>query len=192
MRSAVRHIPNVISAARVCATPVLLGLAYWGQLDPFKWLLLAALLSDIMDGLIARAFGLASKLGASLDSTADSLLIVATIYGLWAFFGDLLREHSLAIIFALGLWALEIGWALRRYGRLSSFHTYLVRAGAYAQGTFVVVLFLWGFQPWLFYSTIALIVLGSLEEFVLLWLLPEWEADVRGVYWVLRRRRAAS
>jgi len=36
----------------------------------------------------------------------------------------------------------------------------------------------------------TLLVLSTGEEFVLLWLLPEWTADVGGLYWVLQRRAA--
>ena len=31
--------------------------------------------------------------------------------------------------------------------------------------------------------------MATLEEFILMWLLPEWTADVRGVYWILAQRR---
>jgi hypothetical protein len=48
---------------------------------------------------------------------------------------------------------------------------------------------LFGYQAWVFYSMIVLTVLAYGEELVLLFLLPEWTADVRGIYWVLTRRR---
>ena len=32
-------------------------------------------------------------------------------------------------------------------------------------------------------------LVATLEEFLLMWLLPEWTADVRGVYWILAQRR---
>ena len=83
----------------------------------------------------------------------------------------------------------EVLVSLARYHRLSSFHTYLVRASAYGQGIFVVGLFFWGYWSWLFYVMWIVSCLGQAEEFVLLALLPEWTHDVRGLYWVLRARR---
>ncbi|MGD2056908.1 MAG: CDP-alcohol phosphatidyltransferase family protein, partial [Gammaproteobacteria bacterium] len=167
-------------------------LAFQGQEEPFKWLLLAALLSDILDGLIARAFALASPLGATLDSIGDSLLMVAAACGVWVFHPDFVEEHGPTVLLVLGLWVLEMLVSFWRYGKLSSFHAYSVRVGAYLLGIFVMVLFLWGFNRWIFYLTVLVNVLGYLEEFVLLWLLPQWTPNVRGVYWVLRKQRDAA
>src|SRR5271169_4559558 len=63
-------VPNAISLTRLAAAPILFWLAYAGNERSFKWLLLAALLSDIADGLIARTFHLVTVLGAKLDSIA--------------------------------------------------------------------------------------------------------------------------
>ena len=76
-----RHVPNAISVARLCATPVLIGLAWAGLKTPFTWLLLGALLSDAADGYIARAFSLTSPVGALLvgDANADGVVNEADI-----------------------------------------------------------------------------------------------------------------
>jgi CDP-diacylglycerol--glycerol-3-phosphate 3-phosphatidyltransferase len=171
---------------------VLLVFAYSGMLEPYKWLLLGALLSDILDGLIARGFGLASALGALLDSLADALLMIAAGYGIWVFHPAFLHEHALAVTLVLGLWLAELLASLWRYGKLSSFHLYSVRLGAYALGIFIMVLFLWGFNRWVFYVALITNVVGYLEEFLLLVLLPDWSPNVRGIYWVLRSRKQSS
>lgn len=171
---------------------MLVALAYTGRVEPYQWLLLAALLSDILDGLIARGLGLTSPLGALLDSLADSLLMIAAGYGVWVFHQAFLHEHALAVTLVLGLWLAELLASLWRYGKLSSFHLYSVRAGAYALGIFIMVLFIWGFNPWVFQAAVVTNVVGHLEEFALLWLLPEWTPNVRGIFWVLRRQRQSA
>jgi cardiolipin synthase len=79
-------IPNAISAARLAGVPVFLWLVlgprtatadYWAV-----GLLIAAGLSDWLDGKIARAFNQASRLGQLLDPAADRLYIVSTIIAL--------------------------------------------------------------------------------------------------------------
>jgi cardiolipin synthase len=79
-------IPNAISAARLAGVPVFLWLVlgprtatadYWAV-----GLLIAAGLSDWLDGKIARAFNQASRLGQLLDPAADRLYIVSTIVAL--------------------------------------------------------------------------------------------------------------
>ena len=66
MRTAI-VIPNLISALR-------LGLAAWFPFAPEAaraWLLIAAGVSDLADGYIARRYHLSSWVGGLLDATAD-------------------------------------------------------------------------------------------------------------------------
>jgi CDP-diacylglycerol--glycerol-3-phosphate 3-phosphatidyltransferase len=91
---------------------------------------------------------------------------------------------------AVGLWALEDVLALVRYGRLSSFHTYLSKIVANLLGFFIGWLFLFGFEPWMLYLAAGMSIVASLEELALLRVLPEWRADVRGLWWVWREGRA--
>jgi len=63
---------------------VLVGLAWVGASRPFLVTLAIALLSDVVDGLLARWLGQTSELGARLDSTGDLLLyVVLPICGIW-------------------------------------------------------------------------------------------------------------
>ncbi len=188
-----RHAPNAISAARIAAAPVLAILATSGRREAFTVLLVCALLSDILDGWLARRFALASRLGALLDSVADAALLLVALYGVWRFHPEVLERHRVAGFVLLGATLLEHAVALLRYGRLSSFHTYLSKAAGYALGFCVGLGFLVGFTPALVYAAVGLAVLGTLEELALLAVLPEWRSDVKGLAWVLReRRRAAS
>jgi len=79
-------IPNGISAARLAGVPVFLWLVlgprtatadYWAV-----GLLIAAGISDWLDGKIARALNQTSRLGQVLDPAADRLYIAATIVAL--------------------------------------------------------------------------------------------------------------
>ncbi len=186
-----RHLPNVISALRLLAAPVLVWLAWRHQQTAFAWLLVASLVSDIADGLIARLFAFTSRLGAALDSTADALLLLTAVYGAMVFQPGVVRDHWRAVALLLGFWVVETAAALVRYGRLSSFHTYLSKAAGYAMGIFIGVLFLFDFHAWLLYLAVGASVAGNVEELWLLRLLPAWEPDVKGAWWVRRRRGVA-
>lgn len=189
---ALRQLPNAISTARLFSAPVLVWLA-WHHLErPYAWLLVAALLSDILDGWIARHFHLGSELGALLDSVADTLLFFVSAYGLVVFHPSLVGAHGWAFGLVIALWAMENLASLLRYRRLSSFHTHLSKGAAYAMGLFIGVLFLFGLSKLLLLVAVGLAVVASLEEFALLALLPEWRPDVRGLWWVLRDRRESA
>ena len=187
-----RNIPNALSAARIGATPVLGYLAAAGAEHYFTWVLVPALLTDIADGLIARRFGLTSRLGALLDSIGDALLFFVALFGVWVFYPELLHTHAVAGLLLLGLWIVEIVAALIRYGRPSSFHTYLSKAAAYLLGISIGVLFLWGLPVALLYLAVAASVAANLEELALICLLPQWRPNVRGLYWVLQERRRSA
>jgi cardiolipin synthase (CMP-forming) len=79
-------IPNAISALRLAGVPVFLWLVlgprtatadYWAVA-----LLIAAGVSDWLDGKIARALNQSSRLGQVLDPAADRLYIAATVIAL--------------------------------------------------------------------------------------------------------------
>ena len=186
------NIPNAISLARLVAAPILLAAVLWRRPELFKWLLLACLLSDILDGLIARVFRLRSHLGATLDSTADMLVMIIMIGGVCESQRQFVTAHFWEISVAVAFFALEIISALWRYGRISSYHTILNRIAAYVQGIFVISLLFWGYQGWLFHTMIALTIAASLEEFLLLYALPEHRVDVPGLYWALSNRGIIS
>lgn len=188
-----RHrLPNILTSLRIAAIPALAALATAHERDAFGLLLIACLLGDVGDGALARALGVESRLGALLDSVADTLLFFMTIAGTLVFFPEAVREHAIAFVMVPVAWLGENVAALVRYRRLSSFHTYLSRAAAVAMGTFVAVLFLWRMHEGLLHAAVALVMMATAEEFVLLLLLPAWTPDVRGVYWVWRGQQGRS
>ncbi|HUZ52232.1 MAG TPA: CDP-alcohol phosphatidyltransferase family protein [Streptosporangiaceae bacterium] len=79
-------IPNLISFARLAGVPVFLWLVLGVRSQAGDWwavgLLMAAGLSDWLDGKIARAMNQQSRLGEVLDPAADRLYIVSTIIAL--------------------------------------------------------------------------------------------------------------
>ena len=76
-------VPNAISVARLAGVPVFLWLVLGPQADGWAVaLLIAAGLSDWLDGVIARAWNQQSRLGQVLDPAADRLYIAATLIGL--------------------------------------------------------------------------------------------------------------
>ena len=76
-----KQIPNILSASRIAlCLPLLLVDA---MTLPFWVLYLIAGLTDILDGFLARRWGVESKFGARLDSLADFVLVLAVGYKLF-------------------------------------------------------------------------------------------------------------
>ena len=185
-----RHVPNALSLARVVCAPVLVLMAVAGAQSAYTWLLVPALLTDAADGWIARGFGVQSRLGARLDSLGDSLLWCAGLAGLLAFQRDVLAANRWLIGAVVAAWALENMLAWLRYRRLSSFHTVLSKAAGVLLSVYIGVLFLFGHWGWLLWLATSVSLLASAEEIWLLALLPEWRADVKGVWWLRRESKS--
>ena len=75
-------IPNVISFVRLMAIPVFLILV-WAEHDVAGLIVLvAAVLTDFVDGMVARKLNQVSRLGQFLDPMADRLFIAAAAVAL--------------------------------------------------------------------------------------------------------------
>lgn len=110
------NLPNKITVSRLVLTPIALTMLFLEQV-PYNFfiatiLFTIAMLTDLLDGYIARKYNLVTKLGRFLDPLADKLLILLFIiflqskgvYPLWlvlAFVGRELIVDGLRS-FALG------------------------------------------------------------------------------------------
>ncbi len=183
------YIVNAISGYRLLAVPLLVFLVAAKRMDAFKWLLALSFFTDAVDGWLARKYKVTSVWGSKLDSLADDGTIVAALAGIVLYRPEFLRQEILLIAGMLALYLTETILALSRYGRISGFHTYAAKMAAICQGVFLLLFFFLP-QPvyWLFYTAAFVTIADLLEEIILVILLPEWESDSKGLYWVLRRK----
>jgi cardiolipin synthase len=184
------YIVNSITLYRMIAAPLILLLIINNQPDVFKWLLAISFSTDAIDGYFARKYKVISKLGAKLDSIADDLTIAVALIGMSVFKPEFLRQEIALIITVLVLFVLQTVFAVFRYKKMSSFHTYGAKIAAILQGIFLVLLFFLDEPVYiLFYLTVAVTAIELVEEIIIVLLLPQWEANVRGLYWVIRKRQ---
>ena len=76
------NAPNAISLARLLSVPVFVWLILTERLEAAFWLFVAAGISDAIDGILAKRFGMATQLGAYLDPIADKALLVTAFIAL--------------------------------------------------------------------------------------------------------------
>lgn len=184
------YIINGITLYRVVAAPFLLVLLITGQYMPFKWLLLASFFTDFIDGFLARRYKVTSVAGTKLDSIGDDLTVLVAMVGLFVMMPEFINKEKYVFILLLILFLGEVSYAIFRYRKMTSFHTYLAKAAAILQGLFLLFTFFTG-QPVyvLFYAAVFITALELLEEILLIRLLPVWETNISGLYWVLRRKK---
>ena len=79
-----RHLPNLLTAMRLAAAPMLAVLLVNGADRAALGVFAFAGLSDVADGFLAKRFGLATRFGRFLDPAADKLLMLASFLALAA------------------------------------------------------------------------------------------------------------
>ena len=73
---------NVISLARLAATPFSLAAVLDGNWRLAGLIFASAVASDFLDGIVARWRGTVSNLGGVLDHTADAVFVAVTLWGI--------------------------------------------------------------------------------------------------------------
>jgi len=181
------NIADWISISRVLLSIVLIFLLFLGYRFYFQWILLIALFTDALDGFLARRLKIASIHGAKLDSFADAFLFSVCVIAIVVFETSFVSEHLNLIVVALSIYLIQLSLAYYKYGKPSSFHTYLAKTAAFIQGSFFLVLFFLGTVEWLFYLTIAISLLETFEEITLIFIFPKWKANVKGLFWIFKK-----
>ena len=180
------NFPNAISLYRLVSFPFLLYLIYINDESLFALLLCINLVSDILDGLIARVFKLQTEFGARLDSLADWGTYILGFLGIYKFkMEDHKADFWLLFVF-IGLIFFYNVLSFVKFRRLPSLHPYSTKIGGYLQGIYFFSLFAFGYYPPLFYLAMIWGWVSSLEVIIILIYFKKLRSNVKGLYWVLK------
>ena len=123
-------LPNVVTIARIAICPVIFFLALAPGVESRIWafvLFVAAGLSDLWDGYLARRYGWITDLGKLLDPIADKLLLVATLVPFY------MLSHGTDPLGLVPWWGALPAWVLVViFGRellITVFRSYAMRRG---------------------------------------------------------------
>jgi len=97
------NVPNLISLYRLLVFPVILFMALTNRENWFVVLLCISLVSDVLDGSIARYFKLQTNFGAALDNLADICTYAMAILGLYIFKWTEIESHAWFLYLFLGV-----------------------------------------------------------------------------------------
>ncbi len=74
------HLPNILTLVRILLTPLFIYFLFWGGVNGYPWALaifIAAGVTDIIDGYLARRLMVESTIGKMLDPIADKILVLS-------------------------------------------------------------------------------------------------------------------
>lgn len=182
------NIPNILSFIRILSVPVLIYLAWEENEKAFFYLLIFAALTDALDGFIARTWNMKTQLGAKLDSTADFLLYIAAIYGIFALKLDEFGSWSIFFYLLVFFMIFPDVYALIRFGKISSLHLYSWKIGAVLLTLFVFWLFYEGFELLLFVPVVLWMGLAFLENMIIQIMSPVPLTNAKSLYHFMKNK----
>jgi cardiolipin synthase len=182
-------IPNLLSFYRIITFPAVLYFALIGHERIYFILLLIDLITDILDGFIARKFNLQTEFGARLDALADIGMYILAFSGVVIFKAEEFEPYlfSLLLFFSVFVIPKIISW--RRFRRLPSLHLFSSKIGGYLQGFFFLYLFIFGFSPVFYYIMIICGILSFLEQIIIVLIVSEMKSNMKGLYWILNNKK---
>ena len=182
------NVPNLLSLYRLLVFPVILYMALTGREEWFVILICISLVTDILDGNIARIYNLQTNFGAALDNLADVFTFGMVLLGIYIFKWDDITPHAWILYLFLGIFILSYLVAFFRFGKIPGLHLYSAVIAGYVQGIFFFVLFVFGFYTWFFYLAVGWGILGYLEKILVLLKLDDIRIGVKGLYWLMKEK----
>ena len=181
-------IPNILSLYRIVIFPFVLWLILSDKEKLFAIFITISLVSDVLDGLIARSFHLQTKIGAKLDSWADLGTYILAFLAIYLFKWQEIKPYSVPLLLFASVMLLSYVIVFVKFKSLIGLHTYMFKATGYLQGAFIISLFVWGFYLIPYYICLVWGILACLEEMLIILLLKEPRSNVKGLYWVLKNK----
>ncbi len=170
------RIPNVLSLSRLPIAAAMLVAAGRHHPTLAVALLASGILTDLLDGILARRWQVQSDVGSHLDSLADVPFCIAIALATWCLWRDVLFEQRVSVAVILAAYVTSVGAGLLRFRRLAALHTW----GARASGVLIaagLLAALFGGARLLALAALARIA-ATAEELAILRALPEWRPDV--------------
>ena len=124
------NIPNLLSASRLALVPVLLFFAYQGWAHSYLMLLAISLLTDGLDGYLARKWDQTSELGARLDSWGDFFTYSTMVLSLFWLWPNILWAQKWFFILGLITYLVPTVTCLLKFHELPRYHTWAAKLAA--------------------------------------------------------------
>ena len=180
-------LPNQLTVLRMACAPVLLIHAWLGQHTLFLIVLAFAFCLDAIDGPIARRLHQETKFGSKIDSMADFFIYISFALGAWWLWPEIILRELVFVILILVSIVFPVAMGLIKFGKTTSYHTWLVKVAAVCTATSGLLLFIFDMaMPFRIASIIC--GLAAIEELLITRFLKEPVSDARTLWHVIKKR----
>jgi phosphatidylglycerophosphate synthase len=184
MLTIARNIPNLLSGFRLIAAPVLLFIARQNRPQWFLAILAVSLMTDAIDGFVARRFKVTSKIGAKLDSWGDFVTFITIAISAWWLWPEILDREISFVIPGIASFLLPVFLGFIKFKKLPSYHTWAAKIQAVLMCPAIYILFITGIA-WPFRYAVILQCVVSMEEILITLCLKEPRSNIPSL-WHLR------
>jgi CDP-diacylglycerol--glycerol-3-phosphate 3-phosphatidyltransferase len=188
METMFKAIPSLLVGVRLAIAPLLLFDAldrHTGVAFVVGYIL--AILSDIFDGIIARRLEVSTPQLRQADSWADIFLFLCLAMSTWLVFPEVILRFRLPLLIAVAAQLSLFSLSLVKFKKFPSFHTYTAKLWGLMLLITAIALFGFGYTQTLWLA-IALCWVNSVEEIIMVMVLPEWQCDVLSLFHALALR----
>ena len=189
-----KKVPLLLILFRLVLGPVMIVLAYsYGQSVRLTliFLLLAGILSDIFDGIVARQQGISTATLRRMDSQTDLIFWLCAGWCAWLLSPHIIMANKYAIIMLFVMEGLTYVFSFAKFGKETCTHALLSKLwGITLFAAFTAILgFDYGGVP----LALAIIfgVISHLDVYLIILFLPRWTHDVPSAWhaWQIRQGR---
>lgn len=184
-------VPNVISVVRLLLAPVVVGLAAQEYELGFLALALTLLLTDWVDGRIARGWGQQTTFGARLDAFCDVAIYACIAWSLWLLQPEQVWGERYFLIALAVTYVLSLTVCLAKFGCLPNYHTRLAKV-SWGLVTLGVVAMTLRLSIWPMRIALAMVTAANLESIAVTMALRSWRPDVESLLDARRRPQPAE
>ena len=183
MQTIYKNIPNFLSGFRLIAAPFLFIIAWQDRPNLFLAILAVSLLSDAIDGFIARRVKVTSKTGTKLDSWGDFVTYLTVSICAWRLWPEILQREAFFVVTGIVFFILPVLAGSIKFKKLPCYHTWAAKIQAVLMCVALFTLFITDIA-WPFRCAVILQYFVSIEEIAITLRLKEQRYNVRS-FWHL-------
>ncbi|MFK7820817.1 MAG: CDP-alcohol phosphatidyltransferase family protein [Planctomycetaceae bacterium] len=166
----------------------------WFDLPRWLWLLqfIAAIVSDIYDGKLARRWGVATEKLRRADSLCDDIYAFSSLACFWIAEPGIIADHAIGLValITIDFARNPLDWFL--FGKRASYHSTSMRLFGLSLIPVGLLIMMFGEVYFVFWLSLTIGIAAELEGVAISLVLPTWTHDVKHIGKAIAIRRASQ
>lgn len=179
------NIPIILILFRLLLAPIILALAYFiGESTKTIILVLMylGLISDILDGIIARKQNISSAKLRRIDSQTDMIFWLSIGFATWILYPKLISDNSIVIWTILGMEIACYVISLIKFKKETCTHAFLSKLWGITLLIAFTSLIGFNYAGIPFATAIIMGLISHIDRILITLILPKWTHDIPSAY----------